>query len=155
VILQGLEVCDQVREIFRSEALGQPVGHPRDVTLFAVVDLVLGDVDPLDVGVAKLERLGRVALDDPDEQPAVLRGDHKGFITVGKPSCNRVVAVHRTVVLGTQAAVDRALAVSVCSRTINTSFVKRQHGTAQGRNARQSRKTYRFSKDWEVHEAIS
>jgi hypothetical protein len=68
---------------------------------------------------------------------------------------NRVVAVHRSVVLGSQQAVDRALKASVCSRTINTSFVERQHGTARCQNARQSRRTYRFSKDWEVHEAMS
>ena len=46
---------------------------------------------------------------------------------------NRVVAVHRTVVLGSQQAVDAALKASVCSRTINTSFVERQHGTARAR----------------------
>ena len=68
---------------------------------------------------------------------------------------NRVVAVDRTVVLGTQEAVDRVLKGSVCSRTINTSFVERQHATARGQNARQSRRTYRFSKDWEVHESMS
>jgi IS1 family transposase len=68
---------------------------------------------------------------------------------------NRVVAVDRTVVLGRQRAVDAALKSSVCSRTINTSFVERQHGTARCQNARQSRRTYRFSKDWEVHEAMS
>jgi hypothetical protein len=68
---------------------------------------------------------------------------------------NRVVAVDRTVVLGTQEAVDRVLKGSVCSRTINTSFVERQQATARGQNARQSRRTYRFSKDWEVHESMS
>src|SRR4051794_22785625 len=68
---------------------------------------------------------------------------------------NRVVAVRRTVVLGSQPAVDAALRASVCSRTINTSFVERQHATARGQNARQSRRTYRFSKDWEVHESMS
>jgi IS1 family transposase len=67
----------------------------------------------------------------------------------------RVVAVHRTVVLGTREAVDRALEGSACSRAINTSFVERQHGTARGQNARQSRRTYRFSKDWRVHESMS
>ena len=67
----------------------------------------------------------------------------------------RVVAVHRTVVLGGQPAVDAALKASVCSRTINTSFVERQHATARGQNARQSRRTYRFSKDWQVHESMS
>ena len=41
------------------------------------------------------------------------------------------------------------------SRTVNTSFVERQHGTDRHRNARKSRKTYRFSKDWRVHEAMT
>ena len=68
---------------------------------------------------------------------------------------NGVVAVDRTVVPGTQEAVDRVLKGSVCSRTINTSFVERQHATARGQNARPSRRTYRFSKDWEVHESMS
>ncbi len=68
---------------------------------------------------------------------------------------DRVVAVHRKVVLGSQEAVERALKASVCSRTINTSFVERQHATDRGRNARKTRKTYRFSKDWRVHEAMT
>ena len=66
-----------------------------------------------------------------------------------------MVAIHRKVVLGSQEAVDRALKASVCSRTINTSFVERQHATDRGRNARKARKTYRFSKDWRVHEAMT
>jgi hypothetical protein len=67
----------------------------------------------------------------------------------------RVASVHRTVVLGTQQTVDEVLRASVCSRTINTSFVERQHATARCQNARQSRRTYRFSKDWQVHESMS
>jgi len=68
---------------------------------------------------------------------------------------NHVVEVRRTVVLGGREVVDRALEVSACSRTINTSFVERQHATDRGRNARKSRRTYRFSKDWHVHEAMT
>jgi hypothetical protein len=68
---------------------------------------------------------------------------------------DRVVAVHRKVVLGSQEAVDQALKASVCSRTINTSFVERQHATDRGRNARKARTTYKFSKDWQVHEAMT
>ncbi|MBV8556504.1 MAG: hypothetical protein JO116_13160 [Planctomycetaceae bacterium] len=67
----------------------------------------------------------------------------------------RVVAVHRELVLGSQQAVDRALEASVCSRTINTSLVERQHATDRGQNARKARRTYRFSKDWRVHEAMT
>jgi hypothetical protein len=68
---------------------------------------------------------------------------------------DRVVAIDRKVVPGSPEAVDRALKASVCSRTINTSFVERQHATDRHRNAREARKTYRFSKDWRVHEAMA
>jgi hypothetical protein len=78
------------------------------------------------------------------------------YATVHKERENdRVVAVHRKVVLGSQQAAERALEASVCSRTINTAFVERQHATDRGRNARKARKTYRFSKDWRVHESMT
>ena len=67
----------------------------------------------------------------------------------------RVVSIHRTVVLGDETAVEDILRESACSRTINTSFVERRHGTDRGQNARKSRRTYRFSKDWQVHEAMT
>src|SRR5262249_8851391 len=54
--------------------------------------------------------------------------------------------------LGDEAAVEEVLRASVCSRTINTSFVERRHGTDRGQNARKSRRRYRFSKDWQGHE---
>lgn len=68
---------------------------------------------------------------------------------------DRVVAIHRKVVLGSQEAVDRALKASVCSQTINTSFVELQHATDRGRNAWKTRRTYRFSKDRRVHVAMT
>ena len=48
-----------------------------------------------------------------------------------------------------------ALERSGASRTINTSFVERHHLTDRHHNARKSRKTYRFSKDWRMHEAMT
>jgi hypothetical protein len=78
------------------------------------------------------------------------------YATVHKERANnRVVAVQRTVVVGTEAQVERALKASVVSRSINTSFVERHHATDRGQNARKARKTYRFSKDWRVHEAMT
>ena len=68
---------------------------------------------------------------------------------------NRVVAVEQTVVVGTEAQVERALETSTVSQSINTSFVERQHATDRGQNARKARKTYRFSKDWRAHEAMT
>jgi IS1 family transposase len=40
-------------------------------------------------------------------------------------------------------------------REISTSYVERHNATDRHRNARKGRKTYRFSKDWEVHEAMT
>ena len=66
----------------------------------------------------------------------------------------RVVAIERRLILGTERRLGEALEASSASRTVNTSFVERQHGTDRGRNPRKARKTYRFSKDWRVHEAM-
>jgi hypothetical protein len=68
---------------------------------------------------------------------------------------NRVVAVQQTVVVGTEAQVERALEASTVSQSINTSFVERQHATDRGQNARKARRTYQFSKDWRTHEAMT
>ena len=64
----------------------------------------------------------------------------------------RVVAVHPTVVLGSRQAIEGVLSALACSRTINTSFVVRQHATARCQNARRSRRTCWFSEDREIHE---
>jgi hypothetical protein len=67
----------------------------------------------------------------------------------------RVVEIAARVVFGTMAAVAAALGLSRVSRAINTSFVERQNGTDWHRNAREARRTYRFSKDWRYHEAVT
>jgi len=67
----------------------------------------------------------------------------------------RVVEVGYRVVFGTVAAVMAALGRSRVSRAINTAFVERQNGTDRNRNARKVRKTYCFSKDWRLHEAVT
>jgi hypothetical protein len=67
----------------------------------------------------------------------------------------RVVSIRRTVVLGGESAVEEVLRDAVCSRTINTSFLERRHATDRGQNARKSRRTYRFSKGWRGHEAMT
>ncbi len=67
----------------------------------------------------------------------------------------RVVSIATRVVFGTLAAVTAALGISGVSKAINTSFVERQNGTDRHRNARKARKTYRFSKDWRHHEAVT
>jgi IS1 family transposase len=67
----------------------------------------------------------------------------------------RVVKVDYRVVFGTVATILAALALSKVSQRINISFVERQNGTDRHRNARKARKTYCFSKDWEVHQAVT
>ena len=66
----------------------------------------------------------------------------------------RVVAVATRVVFGTMAAVLLALGLSKASRVVNTAFLERVNATDRHRNARKSRKTYRFSKDWQHYEAV-
>jgi hypothetical protein len=68
---------------------------------------------------------------------------------------NRVVKVEQRVVFGTLVAVLAALAVSLVSAAVNTVFVERHNGSDRHRNSRKVRKTYRFSKDWAVHEAVT
>jgi IS1 family transposase/transposase-like protein len=54
----------------------------------------------------------------------------------------RVVDVATRVIFGTAARVQAALSRSATSRTVNTAFVERHHGTDRNRNARKVRKTY-------------
>jgi hypothetical protein len=78
------------------------------------------------------------------------------FAVVEKTRKNgRVVSIATRVFFGTMAAVTATLGMSKVSRAINTSFAERQNGTDRHRNARKGRKTYRFSKDWRHHEAVT
>jgi hypothetical protein len=67
----------------------------------------------------------------------------------------RVVKGEFRAVFGSAVSVRAALMTSAVSRAINTAFVERQNGTDRHRNARKGRKTYRFSKDWDFHEAAT
>jgi hypothetical protein len=68
---------------------------------------------------------------------------------------NRVVKVEQRLIFGTLLALASALLVSAVSTIVNTVFVERHNGTDRNRNSRKARKTYCFSKDWQVHEAVS
>jgi IS1 family transposase len=68
---------------------------------------------------------------------------------------NRVVKVSTRVVFGTMAAVILALLASAVSHAVNTCFVERHNGTDRGRCSRKVRKSYAFSKNWEVHRAAT
>ncbi len=58
-------------------------------------------------------------------------------------------------VFGSEAQVQVAIENSAVSNMINTSSVERHDGTDRNRNARKVRKTYCFSKDWDVHNAMT
>lgn len=91
-------------------------------------------------------------------RPARRKRPPKGlkYATVHKTrEKNRVVKVEQRVIYGTVTAVWAALAVSLVSTAVNTVFVERSNGSDRHRNSRKVRKTYRFSKDWQVHEAVS
>jgi IS1 family transposase len=67
---------------------------------------------------------------------------------------HRVVKVEARLVYGTAADLAAALVWAVLA-CVNTVFVERSNGTDRHRNSRKVRKTYRFSKDWGVHEAMT
>jgi IS1 family transposase len=68
---------------------------------------------------------------------------------------NRVIAVETRQVFGSPEGLEGVLIESAASHRVNTAFVERQNGTDRGRNAREARRTYRFSKDRQVHEAMT
>jgi IS1 family transposase len=78
------------------------------------------------------------------------------YATVHKERQNgRVVKVTTRVVFGSVVAVVAALTLSLVSKVVNCAFVERHNGSDRNRNRRKVRKTCCFSKDWEVHEAMT
>jgi IS1 family transposase len=83
-------------------------------------------------------------------------GDGLIYATVHKiRKKGRVVKIDLRTVFGSQAEVQAAIETSAVSHTINTAFVERHNGTDRNRNARKVRKTYCFSKNWDVHNAMT
>jgi hypothetical protein len=67
----------------------------------------------------------------------------------------KVVEVTRRLVFGVVLLLYYLLARSKVSGKINTSFVERNNGTDRGQNSRKQRKTYGFSKDAGIHDALT
>jgi IS1 family transposase len=89
-------------------------------------------------------------------QPYTAVAPEVSYATVHKErENNRVVRVSTRVVFGTPDAVARALALSAVSRSVNTCLVERHNGTDRNRCSRKVRKSYAFSKDWDVHRAAT
>jgi len=78
------------------------------------------------------------------------------YATVHKTRENGIVVnVEPRLQFGTQEQLAAALAASKSSRSVNTSFLERQNGTDRNQNKRKTRKTCCFSKDWEIHNAMT
>lgn len=67
----------------------------------------------------------------------------------------RVVKIDLRAVFGSASAIKAAIEASLVSKTINTAFIERHNGTDRNRNARKVRKSYCFSKDWDIHNAMT
>jgi hypothetical protein len=111
---------------------------------------------------AILQAYGQVVVPPRTGKPGRPRGPYRvappqlRYATVHKTRRKgRVVKVQMRVIFGVVAAIVLALACSRVSRAVNTSFVERHNGTDRNRNARKVRKSYCFSKDWDVHEAVT
>jgi IS1 family transposase len=146
------------RDVEGTEAL---VGEFRRRTGGRAIRLMTGDAYPA-YETAILDAYGETVVPPRTGKPGRPKGPSKAppegpvYATVEKVrKKGRVVEILTHVVFGTMAAVAAALAGSGVSRSINTSFLERQHLTDRHHNARKSRKTYRFSKDWRMHEAMT
>jgi hypothetical protein len=88
--------------------------------------------------------------------PAVYFPVEMAYATVHKErEGGHVVGVEQRVVLGTEHQVAEALAQGSTSKTVNTSYVERYHGTQRHFNARKARKVYTFSKELVLHVAVT
>ena len=144
-----------------AENVVEVVGEVKDRTGGRVLDLVTSDDYPA-YETALLEAYGQEVTTTPSGRtshkmiPEKVPPPGLNYATVEKKrEKGRVVEIITRVVFGTMAAVQAALARSTVSRSVNTSFLERHNGTDRHRNARKVRKTYTFSKDWEVHEAMT
>jgi IS1 family transposase len=78
------------------------------------------------------------------------------YATVHKTRENgKVVKVEPRLQFGTEERLAAALATSKSSDAVNTSFIERHNGTDRNQNKRKTRKTYCFSKVWEIHNAMT
>ena len=67
----------------------------------------------------------------------------------------RVVKIELRAIFGSKSDVEAAIEASAVSKTINTAFIERHNGTDRNRNARKVRRSYCFSKDWDIHNAMT
>jgi len=88
--------------------------------------------------------------------PILLPPPELVYATVHKTRKNgTVVKVETRLQFGTSEQLDAALKASKVNRKVNTAFIERHNGTDRHKNSRKARKTYRFSKDWDIHNAVT
>jgi IS1 family transposase len=144
-----------------AESVEEVVAEVKDRTGGRLMDLMTSDDYPA-YEAAILQAYGQEVTTTPTGRPSRRLVPEKvpppglTYATVEKRrEKGRAVEIVTRVVFGTVAAVTAALARSKVSRSINVSFLERQNGTDRHHNARKVRKTYTFSKDWRVHEAMT
>ena len=144
-----------------AESIEEVVDEFKDRTGGRVPDLATSDEYPA-YETALLNAYGQEVTTTPTGRPGRKMVPGKvppaglNYATVEKRrEKGRVVEIVTRVVFGTMAAVQAALAKSKASRWINTSFLERQNATDRHHTARKVRKTYTFSKEWRVHEAMT
>jgi hypothetical protein len=78
------------------------------------------------------------------------------YATVHKNrSDGKVMSIVQKIIFGIMFLLGFLLSRSTSSQTVNTSFVERNNGTDRGQNSRKRRKTYGFSKDWDIHQSMT
>ena len=144
-----------------AESVEELIGEVKGRTGGRVLGLVTSDEYPA-YETALLNAHGQEVATTATGRPARKMAPEKvpppgmNYATVEKRrEKGRVVEIVTRVVFGTMAAIQARLAESKASRRINTSLVERQNATDRHPNARKVRKTYSFSKDWTVHEAMT
>jgi IS1 family transposase len=153
-----LAVVPGARDAENVEAV---VAEVKDRTGGRVMDLMTSDDYPA-YATAILHAYGPEVRTTPTGRPsrrlvpAKVPPPGLNYATVAKRrEKGPVVEIVTRVVFGTMAAVVAARSRSTVSRSINVSFRERQNGTDRHRNARKVRKSYTFSKDWHIHEAMT
>ena len=90
------------------------------------------------------------------KNPYIEEPEKINYATVHKTRENgRVVNVDFKNIFGSEESLKEALKKSSVSNQVNTAFIERNNGTDRNRNGRKVRKTYCFSKDWKIHEAVT
>lgn len=152
-VVPGKRTSENVREL---------LGDFKKRTQGRMMNLITTDEYPV-YETEILEAYGRIVTPlhtgkpgRPRQHPYKVPPTDLNYATVHKTrEKGRVVKIDYRVVFGTVVAVMAALALSKASKAINTAFVERHNGTDRNRNGRKVRKTYCFSKDWQVHQAVT